>query len=80
MSITLPSARRPSIDPPQCGRVAWRFHEGSLRECCELMDWSEKYSAQVWDSKLEKDLDTGRLDALLAEVDKEYEAGMGQPL
>jgi hypothetical protein len=27
-----------------------------------------------------KDLEAGRLDALLAEVDEEYEAGLSQPL
>ncbi len=35
---------------------------------------------QIWDRQLEEDLEAGRLDALLAEVDKEYAAGLGQPL
>jgi len=34
----------------------------------------------MWDKQIEKDLKVGRLDALLAEVDQEYEAGLAQPL
>jgi len=49
-------------------------------DLAELMAWLENYHAQVWDEQIEQDLETGRLDALLAEVDKEYEAGLGQPL
>ena len=49
-------------------------------DLAELMAWLENYHAQVWDEQIEEDLETGRLDALLAEVDKEYEAGLGQPL
>jgi hypothetical protein len=52
----------------------------SATDLSELMAWFEKYSAQVWDMQIEKDLETGRLDALLAEVDQEYEAGLGRPL
>ncbi len=46
----------------------------------ELREWFEDYAAQMWDKQIEKDLKAGRLDALLAEVDQEYEAGLGQPL
>jgi len=49
-------------------------------DLAELMAWLENYHAQMWDKQIEEDLETGRLDALLAEVDKEYEAGLGQPL
>jgi hypothetical protein len=34
----------------------------------------------MWDKQIEQDLETGRLDALLAEVDQEYAAGLGKPL
>lgn len=40
----------------------------------------EEYRADLWDRQIEDDLDTGRLDALLAEVDGEYEAGLARPL
>jgi hypothetical protein len=43
----------------------------------KLMDWLEDYRAQMWDEQIEKDLEAGRLDTLLAEVHEEYEARMG---
>ena len=52
----------------------------SAKELAELMAWLEEYHAQMWDKQIEEDLEAGRLDALLAEVDKEYEAGLSQPL
>ena len=52
----------------------------SATDLAELMAWLENYHAQMWDKQIEEDLETGRLDALLAEVDKEYEVGLGQPL
>jgi hypothetical protein len=50
------------------------------KDLAELMSWLEDYHAQVWDKRIEEDLKTGRLDALLAEVDEEYEAGLTEPL
>ena len=52
----------------------------SAKDLAELMSWLEDYHAQVWDKRIEEDLKTGRLDALLAEVDEEYETGLPQPL
>ncbi|MGH8563876.1 MAG: hypothetical protein ACREXW_07215 [Gammaproteobacteria bacterium] len=49
-------------------------------ELAELMAWLEDYHARAWEQQIEDDLDAGRLDALLAEVDKEYEAGLAKPL
>jgi hypothetical protein len=46
----------------------------------KLAGWLEDYRAQMWDKQIEEDLEAGRLDALLAEVDEEYEAGLSQPL
>jgi hypothetical protein len=51
-----------------------------VNELADLMVWLEHYHAQVWDRQIEEDLEAGRLDALLAEVEKEYEAGLSQPL
>lgn len=42
--------------------------------------WLEAYHAEVWDKRIEEDLEAGRLDVLLAGVDEEYEAGLTQPL
>ncbi|MEO1726486.1 MAG: hypothetical protein AAFR95_05610, partial [Bacteroidota bacterium] len=33
-----------------------------------------------WDERIANDLDTGRLDAFLAEAEAEYEAGKTEPL
>ena len=52
----------------------------SAKELAELVSWFEEYHAQVWDKRIEDDLETGRLDALLAEVENEYESGLTQPL
>ena len=49
-------------------------------EVSELMSRLTEHHAQMWDKQTEDDLDSGRLDALLAEVDKEYEAGLARPL
>jgi hypothetical protein len=46
----------------------------------ELMSWLEDYHAKVWDKQIADDLDSGRLDTLLADVDREYEAGLAEPL
>ena len=44
------------------------------------MTWLEDYYAEMWDKQIEDDLETGRLDALLVEVDEEYDAGLSKPL
>lgn len=52
----------------------------SAKDLAELMAWLENHHAQMWDKQIEDDLEAGRLDALLAEVDNEHEAGLSQPL
>lgn len=46
----------------------------------KLITWLEAYQAKAWDAQIENDLESGRLDKVLAEVDKEYEAGLAEPL
>lgn len=46
----------------------------------ELMTWLERYHARLWDKQIADDLESGRLDSLLAEVEMEYEAGLAKPL
>ena len=36
------------------------------KDVAELMAWLEEYHAQLWDQRIEEDLEAGRLDALLA--------------
>jgi len=50
------------------------------KELVELMAWLQEYHERAWDRQIEDDLEAGRLDTLLAEVDKEHEAGLAQPL
>ena len=50
------------------------------RDLAKLMAWLEEHHARVWDQQIEDDLEAGRLDGLLAEVEGEYQAGLGRPL
>lgn len=50
------------------------------QDLAELMTWLEDFREQVWDEQIEHDLESGRLDVLLAEVDQEYTAGLAKPL
>ena len=49
-------------------------------ELIELVSWWNEYQNDAWDRQMAEDADSGRLDALLAEVDKEYDAGLAKPL
>lgn len=48
------------------------------RELSKLTDWLLEYRAKSWDTEIEEDLDNGKLDKILDEVDKEYEAGLAK--
>ncbi len=48
----------------------------SLKEVSKLTDWLIEYRAKSWDAEIEQDLESGKLDELLDEVDKEYVAGL----
>ena len=41
-------------------------------ELAELVRWFEEYHSQVWDAQIERDLNSGRLDALLEVVKQDY--------
>ncbi len=51
-----------------------------VQEVTELMGWLAERHAQLWDEQIEDDLEAGRLDAVLAEAEKEYKAGLAKPL
>jgi hypothetical protein len=42
----------------------------------ELTEWLLDYRAKSWDDQIEKDLEDGRLDNYLDEIDAEYKAGL----
>jgi hypothetical protein len=50
------------------------------RELAELIAWLRQYETEIWDRQIEDDLNAGRLDRLLSEVDVEHEAGLARPL
>lgn len=50
------------------------------KDVADLMTWIGEYHAKLWDEQIEEDLESGRLDSLLAEVDREHEAGLIEPL
>lgn len=49
-------------------------------EVDKLMSWLEEYHASIWDKQIADDLDAGKFDNLLQEVEEEIEAGMAKPL
>lgn len=49
-------------------------------ELNELVAWLADYHHQVWDKQIEDDLDSGRLDSMIAAAEKEYQAGLARPL
>jgi hypothetical protein len=50
------------------------------QEIHELAAWLADYHHQLWDRQIENDLDSGRLDSLIAAAEKEYQAGLTRPL
>lgn len=49
-------------------------------ELAELMTWLAAHHERVWDRQIEDDLESGRLNTLLTDVDQEYDAGLARPL
>lgn len=52
----------------------------NTEEFRSLSNWIVDYKNQQWDKQIEDDFNAGRLDALLDEVDAEYEQGLTKPL
>lgn len=49
-------------------------------DLAELAAWFADYHNQEWDRQIEEDLEAGRLDAFLGEVEAQYDAGQAEPL
>lgn len=62
------------------GEIEKAIEQLPPEEVGSLLSWLAEYHARLWDRQIEDDLEAGRLDALLAEVDAEYEAGQAKPL
>ncbi|TYQ27315.1 hypothetical protein [Pseudanabaena sp. UWO310] len=48
----------------------------SVKELANLTTWLIDYPEQIWDQQIEDDLDSGKLDQLLDEINREYAAGL----
>ena len=49
-------------------------------ELAELAKWFEEFQAQAWDAQLEQDVKSGRLDALIKQVEQDFDQGKCEPL
>ena len=52
----------------------------SEEELIRFRMWFDEYYAQMWDKQIEADVQAGRLDELLAEVEEEYNEGLSKML
>lgn len=52
----------------------------SSKELARLTTWLVDYHQKMWDRQIEDDLDSGRFDKLLNEIDGEYAAGLAKSL
>lgn len=49
-------------------------------EFSKLWQWWNEYREAAWDRQIVADLEAGKLDKLLAEADRDFEAGRCTPL
>jgi len=49
-------------------------------QVAELAAWFEKFHAQLWDTQIEQDVRSGRLDSLLEETKRDLDSGSCEPL
>lgn len=49
-------------------------------ELMDLATWFADFHATAWETQIEQDLDSGRLDLWLAKVDEECTRGLTKPL
>lgn len=50
-----------------------------FEEFAELRNWLLEQDWSVWDAKIESDLNSGKLDKLIAEAKAEYKSGKARP-
>jgi hypothetical protein len=49
-------------------------------ELAAFAEWFEEYQARLWDAQIAADAKAGRLDELIREANKDFEAGRCKPL
>ncbi len=77
--LTIREARL-SINIMDVKQIEAAILELEAEDLTELMAWLKEHCARVWDMQIAEDLQSGRLDAVLSEVDQEYQAGLARPL
>jgi hypothetical protein len=50
------------------------------KDLAELVSWIHEHHHDLWEQQIEQDLESGRLDSLLSEVEREYAAGAAKSL
>lgn len=49
-------------------------------DLAEFMQWLEEFQADAWDRQIAQDMQAGRFDAILQQVDAQAQAGQCKPL
>jgi hypothetical protein len=49
-------------------------------ELSQFAKWFEEFIADEWDRKIERDVATGKFDAIVQKVDADIDAGRSKPL
>lgn len=49
-------------------------------ELSELSEWFEKFEEEIWDKKIAKDLENGKLQKFIDEAEKDFEDRKCQPI
>lgn len=49
-------------------------------DLAEFMRWLEEFQADAWDQQIARDVQAGRFDAILQQVDVQAKAGQCKPL
>lgn len=70
----------PSAEAMSVREIKAAITKLSPGDLAELAAWFADHHNREWDEQIERDLDSGRIDAFLAEAEAEYEAGQAKPL
>jgi len=52
----------------------------SHEDFSQLLDWLEEFEADQWDKQIERDAAAGKLDRIVEQAMKDYEAGKAREL
>lgn len=52
----------------------------SPAEVSKLSEWFAEFEAEIWDKKIERDLQNGKLQSLIEEAEEDFAEGKCKPL